>query len=121
MGKLLDAHGGIIKTFHTDEMTGVNTIVETQDVEPILNVNKYNQNSGHDGYSKDRTLRHFAEVPFNIIHKWMKEDQLPVHHYFKMPKDEKTKYIQKKMKDPDWQYLRAFWTPTNSRIRHKQG
>ena len=118
MAEILDANGGVITTVSTDAGTGDTIIATHQDVQPIIDANIAGQNSGHDGYNRDRNMRHFAEVPHNIVHQWMMDDQLPPSYYFRMGRAEKEAYVRRKMNDPDWAYLRAFWTPGNSRIRH---
>lgn len=120
-GLIIDNHAGVVTTMHEDAATGDQTFHVTQDVEGIIDDNKRGQNSGHDGYNKDRSMRHFAEVPFAIVHKWMMEDGLPPRTYFTMSKDQKEKYIYQKMRDPNYTYLRAFWqNPVHSGvlIRH---
>ena len=120
MAQILDQYGGVVTTIETDAMTGDTILNTIQDVGPILDRNKENQNSGHDGYNSDRTIRHLAEVPHEVIHKWMKDDGLPVHRYFKMNKREKETYIHKKLGDPNWRYLKAFWqNPLNTHVRHR--
>ena len=121
MKRLLNASDGVITTFDTDESTGEAFINSYQDVEGIIDANKYNQNSGHDGYNRDRSMRHFAEVPMNIIMKWMQDDGMTSRQYFTMAKGEKEAYIQRKINDPNWAYLRAYWqNPANSRILHRK-
>lgn len=120
-GIILDSHAGVVTTMHEDPTTGDQTFHVKQDVEGIVNGNKRGQNSGHDGYNKDRSMRHYAEVPFAIVHKWMMEDNMPPRSYFQMSKADKEKYIHRKMKDPDYAYLKAFWqNPVHSgvMVRH---
>jgi|3_EtaG_2_1085321.scaffolds.fasta_scaffold313007_2 hypothetical protein len=118
-GLILDATGGVMTSIETDEGAGKTHIRVQQDVENIIDANKAGQNSGHDGYNRDRSMRHLAEVPFGVIHQWMMDDGLPVRRYFQMSKAEKEAYVTRKLNDPNWAYLRAFWqNPVHSRVIH---
>ena len=72
-----------------------------EDVEPALECNKNRQNSGHDGYTPSRDLRHVAHIPDIIILKWLKEDGLNFFDKNHWPG------IKRKLNDPDWRWLRT--------------
>ena len=109
---ILDASGNVMTSIDRDD--GKTVIRTQQDVEPIIEANKLGQTSGHDGYSHDRSMRHVAEIPVNIINKWMKDDgKLPSYFFQTMGKHEKAAYIRKKLADPNWAYLKAFGPAAN--------
>ncbi len=101
---------------HLDRGEGVVHFERRQDVEPILHHNKALQAMPQ----KSDFMRQIANIPCVILEKWANEDGA---HIFKMPRHEYSKYIRRKLNDPEWRYLRVegpssrvFWTsPTTSK------
>ena len=103
MKRIIDSEGGITSTFHFDYSSGKSIIQTTQDVEPILEANKIDQTI-NDGYSPSRDLKRIASIPLVIVQKWMHEDGV---NFLALGKQEKAKYLRKKLGDPDYAYLRT--------------
>jgi len=80
------------------------TVVRTQDVQTILDHNKAMQNDGSEGYGASRELRKIASIPLIVIERWAKEDGVS---YFDLHGPEKTKYLRKKLNDPDNRFLKT--------------
>lgn len=100
---LIDAHGGLVSTFEYDEMSDTAIIKQTQDVNPVLERNKKLQNEGKHR-TKDKSFQLAASIPTNIAHQWMIDDGV---NWMALSKDEKTKYLRRKLNDPQYRYLRV--------------
>ncbi len=72
----------------------------SQDCEPILDRNKALQNQG----SQSKDFRHMATIPAVILERWIVEDQIS---YLTLPKEEFSRLIRRKLRDPDWKWLRT--------------
>ncbi len=95
--------GWITRKFHSHS-DGSFTINHVQDVEPILDRNKQFQNLMPQ--TKSETLgRHLASIPLVVWQKWNEETG---GQFFKMNKVEQTKFIKRKLADPDNKFLRAY-------------
>lgn len=99
--KLLDAHGGVVSTFHHDEMEDKSFVKVSQDCESIVENNKGLQ--GEDSRLGDWGKR-IASIPLVIAQKWMQEDGV---NFLALPKHEKGIYLRKKLNDPEYRYLRT--------------
>lgn len=95
--------GPVKSEFHYDEMEDKSHVRQVQDVEPILEANKTAQTL-NDGYSPSRDLKRIASIPLVIAQQWMKEDGI---NWMSLPKDEKAKYLRKKLNDPEYRFLRT--------------
>lgn len=73
----------------------------TQDVEPILDLNKALQN---EPQKRAATFRHVGTIPNVILEKWINEEGAPV---LQMSKAEFARFIRRKLNDPDWRFLRT--------------
>lgn len=92
MDKVLDSDGVNTTRFHVDVDEYV--IENRQDVEPILEWNKAQQNMS-DGYTPSREMRKRASIPLVIWERWLQEGM------GKMAKYERDKFIRKKLADPE--------------------
>jgi hypothetical protein len=72
--------------------------VRTQDVEPILDVNKELATIPQKG-----DFRHIATIPNVLIEKWINEEGIPV---LGLSKDEFARLVKRKL-DGDYAYLRT--------------
>jgi hypothetical protein len=82
---------------------GNKTIVETrQDVEDIIERNKTLQNIPQ----KSDWGRHVASIPNNILNKWLIEEW-ERGNFIRAFGPEMDQLIERKLKDPDWRYLRT--------------
>ncbi len=78
-------------------------VVNTQDVEPILELNKAQR--GLD--QKADWGRHIATVPNVILLQWFYEEQNKGNRDLQMYTPEFDQIIARKLQDPDWAYLRT--------------
>jgi hypothetical protein len=99
------ANDGLIKTemLH-DDLTDQLLVKRTQDVQPILDRNKELANDGTKGFSESGDFRHIAEIPFIVVEQWMKQDGV---NFMQMAGPERTKYLRRKLNDPDNRYLKT--------------
>jgi len=76
----------------------------TQDVEPLLKLNKqeFNNDSMYGGVeTKDKSMRKVASIPLIIIERWKRELGIDIMNKHDMPK------IKKLLNDPEWRFLRT--------------
>ena len=117
--RLLDRAGDVVKEFLYDETEDQSYIVTTQDTEPIIEVNKA-MNTDGDGYWRERTAKHCAEVPFAIVNKWCQEDGIKPVVYMRMNKYEKEAFVRKKLGNSDYAHFRMFWDKPANRVALQQ-
>ena len=107
MRRLLDADGGVIRTFELDDNEpggGTIGIRTQQDVTAIIDRNKEMANDPPPVLMKgDRFLYPIASIPLGILDQWAAEDGV---HYWRLPREEQAAYLRKKLNDPDWQHLK---------------
>jgi hypothetical protein len=97
-----DPFSGIRTDFHYDDLTDTSYLETWQDVEPILELNKYLQNHEVNGWlSKAREMRFVASIPNVIIEKWMNEKGINVFDKDHWPA------VKRLLNDPEWRYLRT--------------
>lgn len=94
---------GSMKRWFCGVENGRIRIETSQDVEPIIELNKKLANESK-GYSKSRELRHIAQIPFNVLHMWSQVDGV---NLFALHRREKLAYLRRKLNDPDWRFLRT--------------
>lgn len=73
----------------------------TQDVEPILEANKADYNSGNKGVSQLGFMRKVGEIPFVVYQKWMDlygVDALDKNH---------APAVKRLLNSNEWRYLRT--------------
>ena len=93
---------GVMTEFVYDEQADTYAVRTVQDVEPILEQNKRLQTDGSDGYGASRELRRVASIPNVVIETWMRQDGVNI---LGMSKAERTKYLRRKLQDPDYRHL----------------
>lgn len=76
------------------------TFRRLQDVEPIIENNKELQKLPQ----KSDWGRHIASIPNVILERWIKEDGV---NYLALPGREFAKLIRRKLRDPDYAWLRT--------------
>jgi len=77
------------------------TIVNEEDVEPNLDVNKELYNDQDGGWSKSREFRRVASIPNILIEKWLIEENVNVL----LP--ENKQWLRKKLNSNEYLYLRT--------------
>lgn len=88
---LLDSNGNDLAIRHT------------QDVEPILEWNKVlRSEEQHNDWG-----RHVAEIPDVIYVRWLDEEHAKGNTNLRLFTPEFDAIVQKKLRDPDWFYLRT--------------
>lgn len=88
---------------HIDESEKSFTINRVQDVEPFLERNKYLQTVEQ----KSDWGRHIADIPFVFIEKWLREEWDRGNVNIKFLDPEFDKICERKLRDPDWKFLRT--------------
>lgn len=88
---------------HLDK-NGQDLTVETiQDVEPILDWNK----QARTQEQKSDWGRHIARIPNVIYVQWLNEEHAKGNTSLRMYSKEFDALVAKKLKDPEWAYLRV--------------
>jgi len=95
----IDEVNSIETTADYDEMADRLIVKRTQDVEPILELNKKLQNE-NDGYTPSRNMRRVASIPNVVLEQWMKEG---VDVFDKNCREA----VRRKLNDPEWMWLRT--------------
>ncbi len=80
------------------------TINRVQDVEPILEDNKRLRS---EEQSRKSSFRHIARVPNVIIERWFNEERARGNTTIKWGREEMDRLIARKLRDPEWAYLRV--------------
>jgi len=102
MKRLLDRCGGVHKVFHHDDAEDKTHVQTVQDVEPILENNKRLQSESDEKLGD--WGRRVASIPLVIANQWMAEDGV---NWLALPKDEKARYLRRKLNDPQYRHLRT--------------
>jgi hypothetical protein len=91
-----------IKRLFRDGGTGY--VELEQDVEPILENNKRLQNTPQD---KKSSFRHVASIPNIFLNRWLNEEYARGNVSIKLFGEEMDQLVERKLKDPDWKWLRT--------------
>lgn len=84
------------------KLDGDDIIVKrTQDCEPIIEANRSIQN---EPQKRAGTFRHIASVPMVVLEQWIIADGV---NYLALPKGEFERLIKRKLRDPDFKWLRT--------------
>jgi len=92
-----------VTTAWKDEGSGLIVVNTFQDVEDIIENNKRLQKIPQ----KSDWGRHVASIPNNIINQWLKEEWDRGNTTIKAFGKEFDDLVQRKLKDPDWRWLRT--------------
>lgn len=82
---------------------GAVLIERVQDVEDIIENNKRLQSQPQ----KSDWGRHVASIPNIFLEQWLKEEWDRGNHSIRLFDEEFNKLVQRKLKDPDWRWLRT--------------
>ena len=77
------------------------TVERVQDVEPIIDQNKRLQALPQ---KRAGSFRHIGTIPNVILERWIVEDGV---NYLALSKEEFDRMIMRKLRDPDWKWLRT--------------
>ncbi len=92
------------ETFIHIDPNGNDIAVETrQDVEPILEHNKMLRGMTQ----RSDWGRHVASIPNVIMTKWLNEEYMKGNTTIKMFGAEMDALVERKLKDPEWKWLRT--------------
>jgi len=92
----------LIRT-HLDANGKDMAVEHVQDVEPILEFNKVLRSE----HQNSDWGRHVAEIPNVILGKWHDEEHAKGNSSLRLFTEEFDKIVQKKLRDPEWFYLRT--------------
>ena len=93
---------GIARKAHYDPSERTFTFEMRQDVEPILEHNKLLRGEKQTG-----DFRHVASIPNVILTRWLNEEWERGNTTVRMLGPEMDALVEKKLKDPDWKWLRT--------------
>jgi hypothetical protein len=79
-----------------------------QDCEPVLEHNNDLRKLGQ----KSDWGRHMAQIPNNILNKWLVEEWERGNLHLRLHSPEWMELVWKKLQDPDWAYLRVDKQPS---------
>jgi len=104
-----DPFHGIFEETSYDEMTGVATVKRTQDCTTLLSDNAEWRAAEQNWRKKDDKWIRYASIPMLVVEAWLQEGI----NVFLAETDrngvpnEHLKAVLKKLRDPDWQYLKT--------------
>jgi hypothetical protein len=79
--------------------------VSTQDVEPILELNKARRASSQQGHDCARLV---ADIPAVILVRWLNEEYARGNTHLRLfTREFNETVVRRKLQDPDWAYLRV--------------
>jgi len=78
-------------------------VENVQDVEAILERNK----TLREHTQKTDGLKHVASIPNVILVKWLNEEYMRGNIGLRMYSKEFDELVERKLKDPEWKYLRV--------------
>jgi hypothetical protein len=81
--------------------------VTTQDVEPILERNKLLRSMPQPPRRRADWGRHIASIPNVILVQWLNEEYAAGNTALRMFTAEFNELVARKLRDPDWAYLRT--------------
>ena len=102
MRRLLDADGNTLKEYVYDESMDRGYIHTVENVGRRLDLNQRLQTD--KVYSKKRPMTRVASIPPAVAHQWMLQDGV---NWLSLRGDELEKYLNRKLNDPDWKWLRT--------------
>jgi hypothetical protein len=96
--------GDLIGTsLHVDQSERELTINRVQDVEDIIDLNKYLQTVKQ----QSDWGRHVATIPNIFYEKWLREEHERGNIGLRLYTEDFDRLVEKKLQDPDWKFLRT--------------
>lgn len=92
----------MLTRIHLDSNGQDLAVEHIQDVEPFLEANKLKRTQEQRG-----DFREIADIPNVIMVRWLNEEQAKGNTTLKLLGEEMDRLVAKKLKDPDWAYLRT--------------
>lgn len=93
----------VLHRIHRDHGERTTTFEVVQDVQPILEWNKVLRSQRQ----KSDWGRHVASVPNVIVNRWLNEEWARGNTTMKLGDAEFMQMVQRKLRDPDWKFLRT--------------
>lgn len=90
-------------TVHSDPSERKVTFRRVQDVEDIIETNKRLQNEPQ----RRETFHHIASIPNVFLERWLNEEYLRGNVNLRLFTPEFDKLVMKKLRDPEWSWLRT--------------
>lgn len=97
----IDPLSGAVETFEWDHSEDRAIIRRIEDVEPVIEANKREQNSGHNGYTPSKDMRKAATVPVGVIYEWL--DKYGVNFFDR----DHWPAVQRLLNSNEYRYLRT--------------
>ncbi len=101
-----DPHTGITTHFVPDENGDTGRIIDIQDATSVIENNTMLRSMDPEGWgtSKNKEWRRYASVPLTTLYQWLIDSGEPT-----MNRDF-TKFVTKKLRDPDYRkFISAEW------------
>lgn len=96
-------HASAIKTLISLDRSDEKIVVESvQDVEPVLDWNKVLRSVPQ----RSDWGRHVASIPLIILQKWL-DEEFRRGHSIRWYSEEFDELVDRKLRDPEWKYLRT--------------
>jgi hypothetical protein len=89
-----------VQTQYHFDADGLLTVNRVQDCEDIIENNKLLQTVEQ----KSDWGRQIASIPCIVLERWIREDGV---NYLALPGDEFGRLVKRKLRDPDWAWLRT--------------
>lgn len=93
----------IINRAYYDAADRTFTFVRTQDVEPIIDVNKELQNTPQH----TETFHHIGTIPNVVLEQWLNEEWARGNLDMQLDSPEFDALVARKLRDRDWLWLRT--------------
>ena len=74
----------------------------TQDVEPLIDMNKAKQSAGRDYYARDPDMWKVASIPIVVQYEWARR-----YGITDVTKPEYQHLLRRLLNDPEWRYLKT--------------
>lgn len=92
-----------VEEWYVDDDSDVATVHSRQRVDKILDRNKFLEAEGKN-MSADKSLHWYASIPLTVIMQWIQESGI---NLMALPSREFAAFCDRKVKDPDWRYLKV--------------
>ncbi len=106
MGKLLLDYNpttGFEEWLHVTDDDDATVEYVQRGLEKVIDRNKFLEAEGAN-VNADKSLHWYASIPLGVIHKWIEESGI---NLMRLPTKEFAEYAEKKVRDPEWRYLRV--------------
>jgi len=106
------AVAGPVSIHHYNDSDQKTTIETVEDCTTILKANQADMNSGHDGYSQSRDLKHVARIPASVVDQFYRQG-------IDLTTDEGWQYVKALLDDPEYSKFRSHGGKLSSKPRRE--